>query len=185
VPALELARTSRQGRAEERAPARVWSWQPAPEVIERSASDNVALTALVEGAKAELKVDIAYLSLVDGTRQYYLANTGPGSRDVPLELSICRETVQGDEMLVVENSLKDPRFKDSALLDLTQLRFYAGVPLTDGAGENIGTFCVSSVLPRSKRSVPESVLRRYAEQAELELRRLASQEPVQQTAASS
>lgn len=129
----------------------------------------------MQDAKSRFGVDLASVSLVDGGRQHYLANTAPGSREVPLELSHCRETVRGDDMLVVENSFRDERFKASPLLDLTQLRFSAGLPLKNAQGENVGTFCVSSVLPRSKGSVPEAELRRFAALAEEELQRMAAQ----------
>jgi GAF domain-containing protein len=93
---------------------------------------------------------------------------------MPADLTTCQYTVQGDDPLIIENTLRDERTKDSPVLDLSQLRFYAGVPIKNEAGENIGTFCVQSVLPRSKGSVSEDDLRDWASRAQGEVLKLAT-----------
>lgn len=133
-----------------------------------------SLNRFVEAAKRHFGVDAAWVSVIDGDRQFYAANTAPTGRSAPLELTHCRVTIAGDEPVVVENSLRDPRFKDSPLIDLSQQRFYAGVPLKDDQGRNIGTFCVSSVVPRSSRSVSETDLQSWAMRAQEEMQRLAA-----------
>ena len=159
------------------APTREWSWAPAPEVLRRTGTgEATGLESLARAAKDEFGVDLAYVSLIDGGRQHYLANTARGASEVPVELSHCRETMRGDEMVVVENSFTDERFAENPLLDVTQFRFYSGIPLKNAEGVNVGTFCVSSVLPHRRRFVPEERLQRYAEAAEAELRRLAGEE---------
>lgn len=154
-----------------------WSWAPMPRVLQQAAEGALPeLSALAEGAKEEFGADLAFVSLVDGGRQHYLVNTAQGADEVPLELAHCRLTMQGDDMVVVKNSFTDPRVKGSPLLDVTQFRFYAGVPLKDASGTNIGTFCVISVLPHGRHHVAEERLRRYADAAEQELQRLGGQQ---------
>ncbi|MFD1722353.1 GDSL-type esterase/lipase family protein [Amnibacterium endophyticum] len=145
-----------------------WDWAPGQRLAEDvDGTLQTELQDLASRAKDEFKVDLAYVTLVDGGRQFYLANTAKGgAAEVPLELSHCRETVRGTGEFVVTNSFHDPRFRDSPLIEVPQFRFYAGFPLVSADGATIGTFCVSSVLPHRRGYVPSDQLRAYATLAE-------------------
>lgn len=151
-----------------------WQWKPGEQIMS-AASNHEALDELVNEAKSHFGVDAAWVSLMDGDRQFYLANTAPAGRGMPADLTTCQYTVLGDAPLIIENTLRDERTRDSPVLDLSQLRFYAGMPIKNEAGENIGTFCVQSVLPRSRSSVSEDDLRDWASRAQGEVLRLASE----------
>ncbi|MFD1723072.1 GAF domain-containing protein [Amnibacterium endophyticum] len=175
APALDEARRLDVERVRIVPLQREWDWEPGRRIIEGAPLEGWrALDDLVAEAKDEFGVDVAYVSLIDGDRQFYAANTGPTGRSVPLDLTHCRITIQGEETLVVENSFKDERFKHSPLIDMTQMRFYAGTPLRNEEGEKIGTFCVLGALPGASRSVPEERLEAYAAAAQAELQRLAA-----------
>ena len=157
-------------------PERAWDWQPGKHIIDSAPKGGWhELEQLVGEAKREFGVDLAFVSLLDGDRQYYAATTGPSPKSVPRELTHCDVTVQGTEPLIVKNSQKDERFKHSPLIDLTQMQFYAGVPLQDAAGENIGTFCVMSAFSKSPRLVSDGALREFAARAQEELQRIAQE----------
>lgn len=175
APALDEARRLDVDRVRIVPVEREWDWEPGRRIIEQAPAEGWrALDALVADAKEDFGVDVAYVSVIDGDRQFYAANTGPTGRSVPLDLTHCKVTIQGEETLVVENSFKDERFKHSPLIDLTQMRFYAGTPLRNEEGEKIGTFCVLSALPGASRSISEERLEQYAAAAQAELQRLAA-----------
>jgi hypothetical protein len=173
APALDEARALDPYRLEHELVEHEWSWKPGEKVMAK-AEDTESLDRLVQEAKSHFGADAAWVSLIDGDRQFYLANTSPAGRGAPAELSICQYTVEGDEPLVIENVMRDERTKDSPMVDLSQLRFYAGAPLKNEQGENIGTFCVLNVLPKSKSSVDEDDLRDWASRAQGEILKMAS-----------
>lgn len=175
VPALDVARVLDVERRVVPDHQREWAWEPGRRILADAPVEGYeGLERLVHEAKERLGVDAAYVSLVDGDRQFYVANTGPVGSSVPLELSHCKVTFTGDDVVVVGNSMKDPRFKGNPLIDLTQLRFYAGVPLKNEEGENVGTFCVTSFLPGSEDTVSQTQLRLLATRAQEQIQRLAA-----------
>ena len=175
APALDEARRLDPDRVPIAAERRDWTWEPGRRIIEDAPTTGHAeLDRLVAEARRELGANVAYVSLIDGDRQFYAANTNAAGRDVPLDLSICRVTVQGDETVVVDNSLKDERFRYSPLNDLVQGRTYVGAPLKNEQGQNVGTFCVQSVLPGGGRVIPVERFEAYAAKAQAELQRLAA-----------
>ena len=62
-------------------------------------SDHESLTELVFEAKSHFGVDAAWVSLMDGDRQFYLANTAPAGRGMPADLTTCQYTVLGERRL--------------------------------------------------------------------------------------
>jgi GAF domain-containing protein len=177
APALDAARVLENDRVHAPRTERVWDWAPGKHIIDEAPKGGWdGLEDLVDDAKRTFGADIAYVTLIDGDRQYFAATTAPTGQSVPLDLTHCAVTFKGTEPVVVENSFKDLRFKGSPLIDLTQMRSYAGVPLQNADGENIGTFCVLSVLPGAKH-FSEEQLREYADRAQDELQRLAEVAP--------
>ena len=174
APALDEARALDPDRSGEDLTEHEWAWKPGEQIM-AAPGGHESLDRLVQEAKSHFGVDAAWVSLIDGDQQFYAANTSPVGRAVPLELTHCQYTVQGDEPLIVENSAKDERFKGNPLLDLSQLRFYAGAPIKNEEGENIGTFCVLSVLPKSRDAVSEDDLKEWASRAQGEVQKLAAE----------
>lgn len=173
APALDEARVLDPYRFQHELSEHDWQWAPGEKIM-AEVGNHEALEALAREAKSHFSADAAWISLVDGDRQFFVANTTPQGRGAPAELSVCQYTVEGDEPLIIENTFRDERTKDSPMNDLGQLRFYAGAPIKNAEGENIGTFCVLNVLPKSRNSVDEDDLRSWASRAQGEILKLTA-----------
>ncbi len=175
APALDTARALDPAHAPVPAAPVVWDWAPAERIVEGAPPEGwERLNRLVASAKDALGTDVAFVSVIDGGQQYFAANTIGSGRSVPLELTHCSVTVRGDEPLIVRDATRDDRLPNTAFTDVTQIRYYAGVPLKNEEGRNIGTFCVASALPTGGRRVTEASLLEYAARAQQELQRLAA-----------
>ena len=173
APALDEARALDPYRFSHELVEHDWQWKPGEQIM-ADAGQHDELERLAQEAKSHFGADAAWISLMDGDRQFFVANTTPQGRGAPAELSVCQYTVEGDEPLIIENTFRDERTKDSPMNDLGQLRFYAGAPIKNAEGENIGTLCVLNVMPRSKNSVDQDDLREFASRAQGEILKLAT-----------
>ena len=57
--------------------------------------------------------------------------------------------VAAEAPLVVEDTLRDPRFSGNPFLLARGIRFYAGAPLRTASGLVIGSLCVLDTRPRT------------------------------------
>lgn len=83
----------------------------------------------------------AAVSLIDRERQWFKAIFGDLPPETTREVSFCAHAVAHDDVLIVPDATKDPRFATNPLVK-AGLRFYAGVLLHGGDGYPIGTLCV-------------------------------------------
>ncbi|KZD04271.1 GAF domain-containing sensor histidine kinase [Oceanibaculum pacificum] len=117
---------------------------------------------------------VALISFVDEHRQWFKSAQGFQLQETPLDTSICAHAIQQADMLVVEDTLADARFRDMALVQGTpNIRFYAGAPLETAEGHRLGTLCAIDSVPRSLTETQRRTLQVLARQiiVELELRR--------------
>lgn len=96
-----------------------------------------------------LEVPIALVSLVDCDRQWFKAEQGLGVRETERAAAFCNYTVLHDEVFVVPDAARDPRFSRNRLVTGEPgIRFYAGAPLLVGPSLRLGSLCVIDRRPR-------------------------------------
>ena len=92
---------------------------------------------------------IAAINLIDSARHWTLAGIGHGKRELPLDRSICAQTIRQNDVFVIPDLSFDDRFRDNPLVTGgPKLRFYAGAVLETPAGLPVGTICVLDQKPR-------------------------------------
>ena len=107
----------------------------------------------------QLDVPIALLTLVDGQRQWFKARVGLDATETPRDISFCGHAIMKNDLFIVEDASRDPRFSDNPLVTgEPHIRFYAGAPLSAPGGHRIGTLCVIDTVPRTLGSVELSIL---------------------------
>lgn len=129
---------------------------------------NEAFDALAREAAEALGTPIAAVSLVDRDRQFFLGETGIGTRETARAVSFCAHAIHGPNVFVVPDATDDPRFAGNPLVTGSPpgVRFYAGMPLTTSEGHKLGALCVIDTKSRSDLTADErNKLVRFAERA--------------------
>lgn len=116
-------------------------------VLNTNTSDYFdSVTAL---AKTLFDVSGAYISLLDSDRQWIKSAVGYCPPNTERDKTFCQYTIAQASVLVIEDTLRDPRFADNPMVAAPQgVRFYAGAPLVTQDGYAIGALCVIDQRPR-------------------------------------
>jgi len=139
---------------------------------EREFDDLAKLASLV------CRTPFAAISLIDADRRWFKATVGLSPTELPRAQSLCAETIQQSDVLIVNDTLDDARFRDKPLVTgEPHVRFYAGAPLTTPLGHIVGTICVMDCAPRTLAPEAAAALRVLGQQVmtRLELRRQISE----------
>jgi PAS domain S-box-containing protein len=95
------------------------------------------------------KISTVLISLVDESRAWFKSSIGFGAPEVPRDATICSFAVLTDEPLIVPDTRLDDRFACNPFVQCEPgMRFYAGAPLIDRHGFNLGTLCLLDSVPR-------------------------------------
>lgn len=111
---------------------------------------------------------IALVSLLDKDRQWFKSIVGLGAAETPRDISFCQYAIMGDEVYEVANALENKLFADNPLVTGNpDIRFYAGAPLKDEDGFNLGSLCVIDTVPRVLNDEQKNTLKLLANQVVL------------------
>lgn len=99
--------------------------------------------SIVKLASAICGVPIALISLIDEDRQWFKAKIGIDVESTDRSISFCQHAIMDEHVYEVENAIENDTFNKNPLVtDNPNIRFYAGAPLKDETGLNLGTLCV-------------------------------------------
>jgi EAL domain-containing protein (putative c-di-GMP-specific phosphodiesterase class I)/GGDEF domain-containing protein len=105
-------------------------------------------------------VAASYVSLIDSDRLWFKAAAGfcpPGS--MPRDETFCNYTIQQASVMMVEDTLLDPRFANNPMVTgPAGIRFYAGAPLLTPEGYAIGALCLVDNRPRTLDAAAQAKL---------------------------
>ncbi len=113
------------------------------------------------------KVPMALVTLVDKNRQWFKSQAGlpadlAGTRSTSRDISLCGHVIAKDEILIVRDLARDPRFANNPFVKEHGLRFYAGVPLRGPNGFPIGSLCILDTKPREMTRQEQELLKMIA-----------------------
>ena len=122
-------------------------------------------------AKRLFGVESVLVNLIDADRQWTKSIAGAESMpDLARHDSFCAVAIVDQDGLVVEDTYDDDRFRDNPLVTTDPaMRFYAGMPISAGAGHRVGTLCLSDPQPRRLEPADLALLRDLATWVEQEL----------------
>lgn len=148
------------------------------------ASDTEAdawFDALIRTAALATGSPIAWITLIDGERQWLKASTGLAVvRETPHGVPLCAPTILGPDLIEIFDVGSDPRWAGNPLaVGYPDIRFYAGAPITLHDGVRVGALCVVDHVPRTltgeQRRVLEALAVTTAEALELRVLALKRQ----------
>jgi len=117
---------------------------------------------------------ICVVTLVDAERQWFKSRQGLEVTETPREISFCGHAINQDDIFIVNDALKDPRFSDNPLVtEQPHIRFYAGYPLTIHRQYRVGTLCLIGTEPREFTAEDIETLTDLGEMVEAELLSIA------------
>jgi GAF domain-containing protein len=131
---------------------------------------------LTKEASEKFNVPIVTVSLIDSDREWFKSRCGLHAKQGARSTSFCGHIMSNDYVLVIEDTLLDPRFSDNPqVIGKPFIRFYAGVALNNKLRHlPVGVFCIKDIKPR--KLTPEDIrtLKDFADRAEDELNKFSN-----------
>jgi PAS domain S-box-containing protein len=120
---------------------------------------EVAFDRITTLAARLFKIPTVLISLVDESRAWFKSSIGFDAPEVSRDMTICRFAVLTDEPLIVPDIRLDERFACNPFVQCEPgLRFYAGAPLIDRDGYNLGTLCLLDSVPRAPLTAEQQAI---------------------------
>jgi GAF domain-containing protein len=126
---------------------------------------------LTKEAIEKLNVPISTVTILDKEREWFKSVQGLPEKEGKRALSFCGHALFADNIFIVEDTLKDPRFADNPMVTgYPFIRFYGGIALLDHkTGQPVGVFCIKDTKPRSLDADEVQIFIDLANRAEAEL----------------
>ena len=103
---------------------------------------------------------VSLISLIDADRQWFKARIGMEAEETHRDTSFCSHGILNGDIFIVPDAAADTRFADNPMVTgAAGIRFYAGVPLTSQAGNNLGMLCVKDTVPRNLTDEQQQALK--------------------------
>jgi signal transduction histidine kinase len=130
-----------------------------------------------------LDVPVALVTIVEPDRQVFPGSLGlpepwASRRETPLSHSFCQHVVAERAPLVVSDARRDPRLADNLAVGELGVVAYAGWPLTDAAGEVVGSLCAIGPEPRDWSADDLAGLEDLAQACSAEIQHVTAQAAV-------
>ena len=113
------------------------------------------------------RVPIALVGFMAGERYWFKSQLGMGTDHIESCGSMCEVTVLLDELVIVEDAARDPRFVGRSFVSgPPHLRFYCGIPIHDPDHTVVGALALADVQPRTITSSQKTMLEALGRQVE-------------------
>ncbi|WOI56746.1 sensor histidine kinase [Palleronia sp. LCG004] len=136
--------------------------------------DTTSLDEIVRLTARILDKPMAFISLVEADRQWFLSRHGVEVDGAPIAMSICRLIMETPGVTVIRDTFADDRTRDNPLCHGDGgFRFYAGTPLIARNGRSLGALAVLGTEPSDLDALGIEVLESQGRQvmAQLNLRK--------------
>lgn len=122
-----------------------------------------------------LNVPISVISMIDSKRDWYKSSYGIDKKEGTREQSISGHALYAEDVFIVSDTQKDPRFFDNPLvIGEPYIRSYAGVPIYSNDGHQaIGVFCVEGKEPKTFLKEELDLLKELSRWAEEEFNKVS------------
>jgi len=121
-------------------------------------------------ASRVFNVPIAFVALIDASRQWYKSSLGLDLSQTARDVSFCGHTILENGMLVIPDARKDDRFHDNPLVvGPPHIRLYVGHVLHGPRGGKVGTFCLIDDQPRDFGGADRALFEDFAALVEREI----------------
>jgi signal transduction histidine kinase len=118
------------------------------------------LNKLTELAANLFEMPISLITIIDKKRQWFKSHYGIDNTETDREISFCQYTIMDNQIFEIEDATEDDRFKNNPfVLEGLKIRFYAGTPLINEDGFNMGSLCVVDQKPRKLTDNQKEALR--------------------------
>ncbi len=127
--------------------------------------NEIEFDRITELASLICDVPISLITFIDKERQWIKSSLGFDLKETTRSSSFCQHAIMKTSLFEVEDATEDDRFKNNEFVTgYRNFRFYAGYPLIDKNGYELGTLCVIDNKPKTLNEKQKKSLKLLAEE---------------------